>query len=155
MKLTRHQFLQALPTAALALAGCGAAASAPADTDELVPDHAYPLDYARQFTADCYEGGYTLLTIPDSDQKFLVLPADAAQPVGLSVDITLLRQPVGNLYLVSTSVMDLFVHLDALDSIRLSGTRAEGWDLPQARAAMDAGRITYAGKYSAAYPGWR
>ena len=44
MKLTRYQFLQALPAAALALAGCGAAASAPADTDELVPDHAYPLD---------------------------------------------------------------------------------------------------------------
>ena len=149
MKLTRHQFLKALPLTALTLAGCSAAETAPASTDELVPDHAYPLDYARQFTADCYEGGYTLLTIPDSGQKFLVLPADAAQPVGLSADITPLRQPVGNLYLVSTSVMDLFVHLDALDSIRLSGTRAEGWDLPQAKTAMENGQIAYAGKYSA------
>ena len=52
MKLTRAQFLKALPAAALVLAGCTAAPTAPADTDELVFDHAYPLDYATQFTAD-------------------------------------------------------------------------------------------------------
>ena len=50
MKLTRAQFLKALPAAALVLAGCTAAPTAPtaptapADTDELVFDHAYPLD---------------------------------------------------------------------------------------------------------------
>lgn len=53
MKLTRAQFLKALPAAALVLAGCAAAPTAPADTDELVFDHAYPLDYATQFSADC------------------------------------------------------------------------------------------------------
>lgn len=36
MKLTRAQFLKALPAAALVLAGCTAAPTAPADTDELV-----------------------------------------------------------------------------------------------------------------------
>ena len=45
--------------------------------------------------------------------------------------------------------MDLFLHLDALDSIALSGTRAEGWYLDEARQAMQSGRIAYAGKYSA------
>lgn len=54
-----------------------------------------------------------------------------------------------NIYLVSTSAMDLFLHLDALDSIALSGTRAEGWYLDEAKQAMQAGRIAYAGKYSA------
>ena len=67
MKLTRAQFLKALPAAALVLAGCTAAPTAPADTDELMFDHAYPLDYATQFTADCYADGSTLLTIPDAD----------------------------------------------------------------------------------------
>ena len=38
MKLTRAQFLKALPAAALVLAGCTAAPTAPADTDELVFD---------------------------------------------------------------------------------------------------------------------
>ena len=63
--------------------------------------------------------------------------------------VTVLRQPVQNIYLVSTSVMDLFIHLDALDTITLSGTKAEGWYLDEAKTAMEAGRIAYAGKYSA------
>lgn len=41
------------------------------------------------------------------------------------------------------------MHLDALDSIALSGTRAEGWYLDEAKKAMQDGRIAYAGKYSA------
>ena len=45
--------------------------------------------------------------------------------------------------------MDLFLHLDALDSIALSGTRAEGWYLDETKQAMQSGRIAYAGKYSA------
>ena len=149
MKLTRNQFLRALPAAALALTGCSAAQTAPANTEKLVFDHAYPLDYAQQFTADCYEGGYTLLTIPDSEQRFLVVPEGAAEVDELPEDVTVLRQPVENIYLVSTSVMDLFIALDGLDSVTLSGTRAEGWYLDEARAAMEAGRIAYAGKYSA------
>ena len=68
---------------------------------------------------------------------------------GLPESMTVLRQPVRNIYLVSTSVMDLFLALDGLDSVTLSGTQAEGWYLDEARAAMEAGRIAYAGKYSA------
>ena len=149
MKLTRQQFLKALPASALLLAGCAAKQTAPANTEALVFDHAYPLDYARQFTADCYEGGYTLLTLTGSGEQFLVLPEDAAEVDGLPAGVTALRQPVQNIYLVSTSVMDLFLHLDALDCITLSGTQAAGWHLDEARAAMEAGRIAYAGKYSA------
>ena len=149
MKITRRQFLHALPAAALALVGCTAAPTAPADTDELVFDHAYPLDYATQFTADCYTDGSTLLTIPDAQAKFLVRPEGAATLRTVPDGVTVLQQPVQNIYLVSTSAMDLFLHLDALDSIALSGTRAEGWYLDEAKQAMQAGRIAYAGKYSA------
>ena len=148
MKITRNQFLKLIPAAALTLTGCGGK-SQPANTESLVFSHHYPLDYAKQFTADCYEGGYTLLTICGSDTKFLVTPEDAAEVDSLPDDVTVLRQPVENIYLVSTSAMDLFLHLDALDRIALSGTRAEGWHLPQARQAMEEGRIAYAGKYSA------
>ena len=148
MKITRNQFLKLIPAAALTLTGCGGK-SQPADTESLVFSHSYPLDYAKQFTADCYEGGYTLLTLCGSDTKFLVTPEDAAEVRSLPADVTVLRQPVENIYLVSTSAMDLFLHLDALDCIALSGTRAEGWYLPQARQAMEEGRIAYAGKYSA------
>ena len=148
MKITRNQFLKLLPAAALALSGCSSKTE-PANTESLVFSHHYKLDYAQQFTADCYEGGYTMVSIPDSGQKFLVVPQDAAEVDSLPADVTVLRQPVENIYLVSTSVMDLILHLDALDSVTLSGTKAEGWYLPEAKQAMEAGRIAYAGKYSA------
>ena len=148
MKITRNQFLKLIPAAALALSGCGSKTE-PANTKSLVFSHHYQLDYAQQFTADCYEGGYTMVSIPDSGQKFLVVPQDAAEADSLPADVTVLRQPVENIYLVSTSVMDLILHLDALDSVTLSGTKAEGWYLPEAKQAMEEGRIAYAGKYSA------
>lgn len=148
MKITRNQFLKLIPAAALVLSGCGSKTE-PANTESLVFSHHYQLDYAQQFTADCYEGGYTMVSIPDSGQKFLVVPQDAAEVDSLPADVTVLRQPVENIYLVSTSVMDLILHLDALDSITLSGTKAEGWYLPEAKQAMEEGRIAYAGKYSA------
>lgn len=148
MKITRNQFLKLVPAAALALSGCGSKTE-PANTESLVFSHHYQLDYAQQFTADCYEGGYTMVSIPDSGQKFLVVPQDAAEVDSLPADVTVLRQPVENIYLVSTSVMDLILHLDTLDSVTLSGTKAEGWYLPEAKQAMEEGRIAYAGKYSA------
>ena len=78
MKITRNQFLKLIPAAALTLTGCGSKAQ-PANTKSLVFSHHYKLDYAQQFTADCYEGGYTMLTIAESDARFLVVPEDAAE----------------------------------------------------------------------------
>ena len=150
MKINRRQFLKALPAAALALTACGSGQQeAPATTDALVLDHAYPLDYARQFTADVYTDGSVLLTIAESGDKFLVRPEGAAELSVLPEGAVELRHPLENIYLVSSSMMDYFIHLDALDSIALSGTRADGWYLDEAKAAMEAGEITYAGKYSA------
>ena len=148
MKITRNQFLKLISAAALTLTGCGSKAQ-PANTESLVFSHHYKLDYAQQFTADCYEGGYTMLTIAESDTRFLVVPEDAAEVDSLPADVTVLRQPVENIYLVSTSVMDLLLHLDALDCVAFSGTKAEGWYLPEVKQAMEEGKIAYAGKYSA------
>ena len=146
--MKRRDFLKVLPAATLALTACGDTKTAPANTASLVFSHSYPLEYATQFTADCYEGGYTLLTITESGDKFLVTPEGAAEADDLPEGVTVLRQPMQNIYLVSTSIMDLFIALDGLDSISLSGTKAEGWYLDEAKAAMQEGKIAYAGKYS-------
>ena len=130
------------PAAALTLTGCGSKAQ-PANTKSLVFSHHYKLDYAQQFTADCYEGGYTMLTIAESDARFLVVPEDAAEVDGLPADVTVLRQPVENIYLVSTSVMDLLLHLDALDSVAFSGTKAEA-GICRGEAGHGRGKIAYA-----------
>ena len=147
--MKRRNFLKALPAAALALTACGKPQEAPATTDELVLDRAYPLDYAQQFTADVYTDGSVLLTLAESGDKFLVRPEGAAELSTVPEGVVELRQPLENIYLVSSSIMDYFIHLGALDSIALSGTQAEGWYLDEAKAAMEEGRIAYAGKYSA------
>lgn len=147
-KITRSQFLRLLPAAGLLLTACAEQAG-PTVEVQLVPAGTAALDYAQQFTATKYEGGYTLLSIPADGAQFLVVPEGAAVPTDVPDGVTVLRQPLQNLYLVSTSVMDLFLALDALDCIALSGTRAEGWYLDEARQAMQSGRIAYAGKYSA------
>ncbi|MCD7883391.1 MAG: ABC transporter substrate-binding protein [Lachnospiraceae bacterium] len=104
--------------------------------------------YAEQFTVDYYEGGYARIVIADED-VFLVVPEDAETPAGLEDNVTVLQQPIANIYLVATSAMDFFVSLDSLDAIRLSGTNASGWYIEEAQEAMEAGDILYAGKYSA------
>ena len=148
-KITRRSFLKALPAAALALTACTPGKKeAPAETETLVPDHSLPLDYAQQFTVEYYEGGYALIRIVDSG-TFLVLPEGAAEVQDLPAEVVPLRQPIENIYLVSTAAMDFFVRLESLGSIALSGTKAEGWYLEEARQAMQDGRIDYAGKYSA------
>lgn len=115
---------------------------------EMVPERQLDVRYATEFTVDCYEGGYSRITMAGTDQ-FLVVPENAPVPTGLPGDLVVLQQPLDHIYQVSSAVMDLFRGLDSLDAIRLSGTRAEDWFIPEARQAMEDGKILYAGKYSA------
>ena len=80
-----------------------------------------------------------------SDHEYLVIPEGAQIPDGVPEDVTVLQQPLDRIYLVATSAMDLFRALDAVDTITLSGTDASGWYIPEARQAMEAGQMTYAG----------
>ena len=137
----------------LGLAACGAGGSDSGEnstdiSDELTYTDSTELEYAQKFTIDNYEGGYALITIAD-DGRFLVVPEGKKAPADLAKDITVLQQPIQNIYLVASAVMDMFVSLDALDTIRFSGTKAEGWYIDEAKAAMENGDILYAGKYSA------
>ncbi len=115
---------------------------------DLIYDHSLALSYAEEFSVDYYEGGYVLLTIAD-DSRFLLIPPEGEEPSELSGDIVLLHQPVEQIYLVASAVMDMFVSLDALDSIGFAGLTPENWYIEEAREAMEAGDILYAGKYSA------
>lgn len=141
----------------LAFTGCAAnpaqpeSTSSPAQADETQADFqvesAYPLEYAKEFTVDECTGGTRLITIQNA--RYLVVPENSTVPNGLSEDITVLQKPLENVYLVSTSVMDPILKLDALSAVTLSGTSAENWYLPEAKEAMENGEISYAGKYSA------
>jgi iron complex transport system substrate-binding protein len=104
------------------------------------------LKYAAGFTVAYLDNGCKLITVNGVGQYLVASEnADAPDIPGVSV----LRQPIDAIYLAATSAMCLFDALDGLDSVKLSGTKADGWYNANARAAMESGAIVYAGKYSA------
>lgn len=108
----------------------------PADIPGLTFDHSMDLSYAKEFNVDYYNDGYALLTI-DQEGQFLVVPEGKKAPEGLDPDIAVLQQPINNIYLVATSAMDLFRAIDGIDSIKLSGTKEDGWYIQEAKDAME------------------
>lgn len=118
-------------------------------SQELIYDHSMELSNAEGFCVDYYQNGLSLLTILEDNSRFLLVPEGENIPKDLAEDVTVLRLPLQNMYLAASAVMDMFISLDALDTLTFSGTREEGWYLPEAQKAMAEGRISYAGKYSA------
>jgi len=105
------------------------------------------LDYAQCFAVDCTPEGYARIAI--DQETYLLIPEKAPLPSEVPEDVVILQQPLQNIYLQATAAMDCFRQLDAIDTITLSGTQAEGWYISEAREAMEAGKMVYAGKYSA------
>lgn len=145
-----------LLTGLLGLSGCGSPASdsseriTSAEAEDrlgLKPEGSIKLQYAEHFSIDCYEGGYRKLSTMDGTE-ILVVPEGKETPEDIGDEMIVLKQPVRNLYLVASSVMDMFCRLDSLDAIRLSGQKEDGWYIEEARESMAAGDILYAGKYN-------
>ena len=117
-------------------------------SDSLTWKSAMELQYADKFAVDYYEGGYGLISLQDGG-RFLVVPEGKEAPEDLPEDVVPIFQPVENIYLVASAVMDMFVSLDALDTVRFSGLKQDSWYIEEAKAAMEAGDILYAGQYAA------
>ncbi|MCR4713919.1 MAG: ABC transporter substrate-binding protein [Treponemataceae bacterium] len=124
------------------------------------------LRYATHFSVDYYSvrdagvGGsddfremdaipvYRLVRTSVGD-AFLLVPEGMPVPQNVPSEITPLQLPLKNVCLVATSAMDLINECGAIGEIAFSGTKAKDWSVPEATAAMEAGKIVYAGKYSA------
>lgn len=115
--------------------------------DTLSFDKTMPLDYATQFSVSFAGDDYKRITI-GQDQEFLLVAEGAAVPSGVPEGVTVLQQPLDEIYLVASAAMDSFAQLDAVDSIRFSGRKESDWYIEQAKEAMSAGDMLYAGKYS-------
>lgn len=131
----------------LPLASCAGKSGEDGLGNGAMPVRSMELRFAEGFSVDYYGDGCKLITIKDGG-RFLTVPEGKDVPKGISKDIAVLKQPIGNIYLAATAVMCLIDGLDRLDAIRLSGTKADGWYIENARAAMERGDIVYAGKYS-------
>ena len=125
----------------------------------LTYDHSMELSYAENFAVDYYEGGNKLLPTRLNGDRILIVPKhqqapeDAEALVSPSAEgepgkLIVLQEPVKNLYLVASSVMDMFAQLDSMDAISMCGLKEEDWYIPAAKQAMKDGTLLYAGKYS-------
>ena len=139
----------------LSLCACGAA-DAPGKTDgqtaavswdELVFDRTMPLRYAEQFSVEYAGDSYKRITI-NNDRVYLLVAEGAAVPDGVPTGVTVLQQPLDQIYLVAAAAMDYFDKLNAIDCITLSGKKQSDWYIQRAKDAMDSGALVYAGKYS-------
>ncbi len=161
------QILCLLLMGLLGLNGCGSPSSASMETlqkaasedgntventqeepTELVKTGSMELQYAENFTVDYYEGGYKMLTTLPDTKKYLLVPEGKSVPADLEEDVCILQEPLNQIYLVASGVMDMFSSLDAVGQIRFSGQKQENWYIQKAKDAMAAGDMIYAGKYS-------
>lgn len=114
---------------------------------DMKPVGSMELLYAENFSVDYYEGGFKLLQTMDGTQ-ILVVPEDKEIPQNVDEDTIVLKQPVQNMYLVSSAVMDIFSKLDAIDTLRFSSQTEDNWYVDDAKQAMEDGDLIYAGKYN-------
>ena len=91
------------------------------------------------------DGSYEI-NIADG-QKFLLVPEGVPEPETDS-DITVIHQPVENIYVAASSSMDLFDGIGSLDEVKMTSTKLSDWSLPSVQNAIESGNMTYVGKYS-------
>ncbi len=116
------------------------------DFEDLSWEDTSDLSYATQFQIQ-KSGAYTLITIV-SDGRYLLVPEEATTPVNIPEDVVVINTPITSSYMVSSAVMDLACTIGATDQISLSGTKEEDWYIEEAKEAMQAGTMVYAGKYN-------
>lgn len=104
------------------------------------------LEYAEQFSVYSLDDGSYEINITDG-QKFLLVPEGAGEPQTDS-DVTVIHQPVQNLYVAASSSMDLFDGIGVLDEVKMTSTKLSDWSLPAVQNALESGNMTYVGKYS-------
>lgn len=149
IRIIRNGIIAAILIAGIfGLSGCSRNSSAAEQELPLVYEDSLKLQYAENFSIDYYAGGYSMITTKRDGRRFLIIPEQAEAPEGLEEDIVILKQPIQDIYLVASAVMDMFCQLDGLDAISFSGQKQENWYIEDAKNAMAEGRLLYAGKYN-------
>lgn len=119
--------------------------------------------YAEAFDIYYYErensGGerYSLIVTHGGGQYLLVpqgasetkSAAEQAEEMNLPSSITVLQAPLDNIYVAASASMALFEAAQALDKVKLTGTKAEDWYIDAPKKALESGKMVYAGRYSA------
>ena len=138
---------------ALLAVGCSGGSSSESQPqapqiEGLTYESSMDLKYATQFAVHYYQDGYKVLETAN-DTQYLVVPEGAQAPSALPEGMVVLQQPLDNIYLAATATASLFDAIGGLDAVTMTGTKVDDWSVDAMREAMDAGKITFVGKYSA------
>jgi len=115
------------------------------DTAEFDIKGSMELKYSEQFRVDYCENGCSVVDIDGA--KYLIVPEDVDIPDD-TTGMTVIKQPVENIYVAATSAMDLFDSIGGLNRVTMTSTTADSWSLPVVKDAVSSGDIEYIGKYS-------
>jgi iron complex transport system substrate-binding protein len=105
------------------------------------------LQYAQDFAVYYYNDDYKLISIKDGG-NYLLVPEGKEAPDGISDDLVVVQAPPKNIYMAASGSMCFFSALDCMDSVTMTAIDKDGWEIQAPIDAMNAGTLTYAGKYS-------
>lgn len=105
------------------------------------------LEYAAQFSVDYYTDGYVHIHVEDGNEYVLIPEGEKDTDLGIS-GATLIHLPCESIYLAASSAMDLFLQMDALDTIATCSTTAEDYTMEIVSEKIKSNEISYVGKYS-------
>ncbi len=117
------------------------------DLGNLKPTGSLDIKNAKGFAVTKY-GPYSLISIYGVGE-YLLVPKGEGVPSGIGADVTVIKQPLSSVYLVSTSVMDLVREIGSLDAVKFCGLDENDWYIDEAKERIRDGRMQYAGKYRA------
>ncbi len=103
--------------------------------------------YAEGFEA--YDLGNGIYRVDTGSDSYLLVPKEEEIPANIPEDMTVVRTPVETAYIASTSSMDFFSKLDALERVGYVSSEASKWMDENVRNLVEKGDIEYAGKYDA------
>ncbi len=106
------------------------------------------LSYAKEFSADYYEGGFVHLHVNDGTDYVLIPDGGDETDLGIPGAV-IIKRPLQDIYLAASSAMDFFVQLDSLSDIKSVSTTASDYSIEEAKRAIEDSTINYVGKYSA------
>ena len=79
---------------------------------------------------------------------YLIIPEGGQVPDSPDNELIILQKPLDNIYNASSSVMDHFLAINALDKVTMTSTKAEDWSIEEVRRRVENDEISYVGKYS-------
>ena len=110
-------------------------------------EYAVTTEYASGFRTEKLENGAVRILI--GEEEYFLVPEGEDVPDGVPESAVILKQPLDNIYLASSSAMDLFLKAGGIGSITMTSTEWNDWTIPEIKEKVKNDDIMYVGRYSA------